>query len=1069
MHAILPLKDLADAKSRLADLLQPAERRSLMQAMVEDVLEQLIEHPQITGVTLVSDDPDARQLSASFGVEFIDERTLPRRGLNPVLEAAVDIECSEGAERLLILHGDLPLISSQDLDEVIHRQLTSDVIVIGCDEAGVGTNLLAFSRQCRPQFRFGAGSCVAHGEAASELSVGYQLLRRPGIGLDVDEPDDLRQLLARLPAGKPQSRTAALLLNTKLGRRLSRELSEEANSVNILLPSLRAHLLSGELPEREVALALAQVEDVAALGDVAAELRDRGHGNIVTYSRKVFIPLTHLCRDVCHYCTFARTPKKITQAYMPVDEVLELCHQGAKAGCQEALFTLGEKPELRYSTARNALAEMGFDTTLDYVREVASRVLAETGLLPHINAGCMTREEIVGLREVSASMGIMLESASERLGEKGMPHYGSPDKDPALRLATMELAGEEQVPFTSGILIGIGETRLERVESLLALRDVHQRHGHLQEIIVQNFRAKPGTLMAQAPEPDLDELLWTIAVARIVFGPEMNIQAPPNLSPGVLPQIVAAGINDWGGVSPLTPDYVNPEAPWPHLQRLASETATAGKFLEQRLTIYPAYACQPDRWLAPSLRGSVLKLMDAEGYGRRDSWVPGEGAPVPEIERKLMAKQVDSATISPAMRAIVSRCEAGADLSEAEITRLFEARGDEFSYLVATADRLRAATKGDRVSYVVNRNINYTNVCYFKCQFCAFSKGKQSENLRGRPYDISAEEIARRSREAWARGASEVCMQGGIHPDYTGQTYLDILHTVRTATPNMHIHAFSPLEVLQGAETLGIGLKDYLQRLKLAGLSTLPGTAAEILHDEVRARLCADKLNSSEWLEVMEQAHQVGFRTTATVMYGHIEEPRHWARHLSEIRKLQQRTGGFTEFVPLPFVHMEAPMFLRGKSRRGPSFREAVLMHAVARLVFFGLIDNIQASWVKMGKQGVVACLEAGANDLGGTLMNESITRAAGTEHGQEWSPSEMETVIRSAGRNPWMRTTRYQEADPLQRQKAFEAPQLIATVNEGAGKRQRNKRLKLHAIDALQSTPYNIPAQQVVLMAACN
>ncbi|MEH6518395.1 MAG: 5-amino-6-(D-ribitylamino)uracil--L-tyrosine 4-hydroxyphenyl transferase CofH [Halioglobus sp.] len=1079
MHAILPLKDLADAKSRLAGLLQPAERRSLMQAMVEDVLQQLVEHPQITGVTLVSDDAGAGQLSASFGAEFIDERTLPCRGLNPVLEAAADIQFDKGAERLLILHGDLPLLSSQDLDEVIHRQVTSDELVIGCDEAGQGTNLLAFGLHGRPKFRFGSGSCAAHSEAASEVPVSYQLLRRPGIGLDVDEPDDLRQLLAQLPASKPHSRTAALLLNTELGRRLSRALSGdgsplekkigEVNSVSNFPTALRTRLLTGEPPSREVALSLAQVSDVAALADVATELRDRGHGNIVTYSRKVFIPLTHLCRDVCHYCTFARTPKKIEQAYMPVDEVLELCHQGAKAGCQEALFTLGEKPELRYSTARNALAEMGFDTTLDYVREVASRVLAETGLLPHINAGCMTREEIVGLREVSASMGIMLESASERLTEKGMPHYGSPDKDPALRLATMELAGEEQVPFTSGILIGIGETRLERVESLLALRDVHQRHGHLQEIIVQNFRAKPGTLMAQAPEPDLNELLWTIAVARIVFGPEMNIQAPPNLSPGVLPQIVAAGINDWGGVSPLTPDYVNPEAPWPHLQRLASETATAGKFLEQRLTIYPAYACKSDRWLAPTLQGPVLKLMDAAGYGRRDSWVPGEDAPVPAIERELLSKQVNAAAISPALQEIVSRCEAGADLSEAEITRLFEARGDEFSYVVAAADRLRATAKGDSVSYVVNRNINYTNVCYFKCQFCAFSKGKQSENLRGRPYDISAEEIARRSREAWDRGATEVCMQGGIHPDYTGQTYLDILHTVRTATPNMHIHAFSPLEVMQGAETLGIGLKDYLQRLKLAGLSTLPGTAAEILHDEVRAELCADKLNSSEWLEVMEQAHQVGFRTTATVMYGHIEEPRHWARHLSEIRKLQQRTGGFTEFVPLPFVHMEAPMYLRGKSRRGPSFREAVLMHAVARLVFFGLIDNIQTSWVKMGKQGVVACLEAGANDLGGTLMNESITRAAGAEHGQEWSPPEMEAIIRSAGRSPWMRTTRYQEADPLQRQKAFNAPHLIATVNEGAGKRQRNKRLELRAIEAPDSTSYKLPTQQVVLMAACD
>ncbi|MFT4823832.1 MAG: FO synthase [Cryomorphaceae bacterium] len=836
--------------------------------------------------------------------------------------------------------------------------------------------------------------------------------------------------------------------------------------------TVKNELLDGLRLSDEQALSLADFKETAQLAQIAGELRDRKFGNIVTYSRKVFIPLTHLCRDVCHYCTFAQTPKKIEQPYMPVEQVLELCRQGAEMGCQEALFTLGEKPELRYSAARKALAELGFDTTLEYVQEVASRVLSETGLLPHINAGCMTAQEIASLRGVSASMGIMLESSSERLCGKGMPHYGSPDKGPAVRLETLELAGRACVPFTSGILIGIGETRAERIQSLLELRAVHERHGHLQEVIVQNFRAKPNTLMSSAPEPDLNELLWTIAVSRLIFGPQMSIQAPPNLSPGVLPQIVAAGINDWGGVSPLTPDFVNPEAPWPHLDTLASETAAAGKFLEQRLTIYPEFAQDSKRWLDPALRGPVMKQMDASGYARRDLWSPGEEQAVPELEAMLLANPPASESVSEELRAIVALCENGADLSEEDITRLFTSRGPEFSFIADRANSLRAKVNGDDVSYVVNRNINYTNVCYFKCQFCAFSKGKMSENLRGRPYDISAEEIARRCTEAWDRGATEVCMQGGIHPDYTGQTYVDILHTVKHATPDMHVHAFSPLEVWQGAQTLGLEVRPYLQRLKDAGLGTLPGTAAEILHDDVRADLCPDKLNTAQWLEVMETAHELGLRTTATIMYGHIEQPQHWARHLLHIRQLQQRTGGFTEFVPLPFVHMEAPMYLKGNSRKGPSFREAILMHAVARLVFHGLIDNIQASWVKMGSEGVKACLNAGVNDLGGTLMNESITRAAGSSHGQEWSPHIMRSQIRGAGRQPRVRTTLY-KAVPSERTDAADvAPQLIHVENAGAAKRQRSKRLNLQiedSTDHVHFLHFVSPIDQAVLMAACN
>lgn len=808
-------------------------------------------------------------------------------------------------------------------------------------------------------------------------------------------------------------------------------------------PRMSSPLLSGNYLSDSEASALAELRDTAALAAAASLLRDRGHGRLVTYSRKVFIPLTHLCRDVCHYCTFAKTPRHIGQAYMTVDAVLDLCRQGAASGCQEALFTLGEKPELRYSAARNALDEMGMSTTLEYVHKVAAAVLAETGLLPHINAGCMTAEEIALLRPVSASMGIMLESASSRLCEKGMPHYGSPDKDPARRLETIALAGQASVPFTSGILIGIGETRRERIDALLALRRLHEQYGHIQEIIVQNFRAKPGTRMAQAPEPDLDDLLWTIAVARLLFGSEMNIQAPPNLSPGVLPQLIAAGINDWGGVSPLTPDHVNPEAPWPHLDLLARETAAAGKFLEQRLTVYPAYALNGKRWLDAGVRPAVLKLMDSGGLARRDAWTPGESVEVPVMESRLLNAPLKNEDVSPEVLEIVARCSAGERVDEVSVTRLFESRGNDFVFIVRQADALRRAVCGDTVSYVVNRNINYTNVCYFKCQFCAFSKGRHSENLRGKPYDISAEELARRCIEAWERGATEVCLQGGIHPDYTGQTYLDIVHTVRTATPEMHIHGFSPLEVWQGAKTLNISLDEFLQQLKLAGLNTLPGTAAEILHDEVRAELCPDKLRTEEWLAVMEAAHRVGFRTTATIMYGHIETPAHWASHLLRLRDLQARTGGFTEFVPLPYVPMEAPMYLKGRSRRGPTFREAVLMHAIARLVFHGLIDNIQASWVKMGRAGVAVCLNAGCNDLGGSLMNESITRAAGAGFGQEWPPEEIEDAIRNLGRRPRMRTTLYGDATQERRAQALQTSLLQDIENLPAGKLQRSKRLR--------------------------
>ena len=785
------------------------------------------------------------------------------------------------------------------------------------------------------------------------------------------------------------------------------------------------------------ALALAEFADTRALADVASVLRDQGFRNTVTYSRKVFIPLTHLCRDVCHYCTFAQVPRKVMAPYMSIDEVLEVARHGAAMGCKEALFTLGEKPELRYKAARDALAEMGYESTTDYLFAAAKAVFEETGMLPHLNPGNLEPEELARLKTVSPSMGIMLESASERLCEKGMPHYGSPDKVPAVRLQTLANAGIAQVPFTTGILIGIGETRLERIESLLAIRAIHEQYGHVQEIIVQNFRAKPETKMVNAPEPDLNELLWTIAIARLIFGPTMSVQAPPNLSPGVLPQIVHAGINDWGGVSPVTPDFVNPEAPWPHLDELARETASAGKFLTERLTMYPDYAVDLDRWAHPDLHVRMLEMIDAEGFPRIDEWCPGDVdiAPPSEVMNAIVnAPRHVSADIA----ALLDKASAGEALDEAEIIRLFQSRGDDFTAVVQRADALRAQTNGNSVSFVVNRNINYTNICYFKCQFCAFSKGKLSENLRGRPYDLSDEEIARRTTEAWERGATEVCMQGGIHPEYTGETYINIVRTVKSAQPNMHVHAFSPLEVWQGAATLKMDIGEYLQQLKDVGLNTLPGTAAEILDDEVRDIICADKINTQQWLDVMEAAHSVGYKTTATIMYGHVEKLEHWARHIMRVRELQERTGGFTEFVPLPFVHMEAPMYLKGKARKGPTFREAILMHSVARLALHGQIDNIQTSWVKMGHEGVKACMNAGCNDLGGTLMNESISRAAGTQHGQETNPRQMGNLIRRLNRDPQQRSTSYGKVSDERIKAGLAQGELLEIINTPAEKYER-------------------------------
>ncbi len=752
----------------------------------------------------------------------------------------------------------------------------------------------------------------------------------------------------------------------------------------------------------------------AALSELRADaraIRAAASGTRVTYSPKVFIPLTMLCRDRCGYCTFAKPPARLGSPYLSPEDVLAVARAGVAAGCHEALFTLGEAPEDRYPVAAAWLGEHGYGSTVEYLAAMCALVRDETGLLPHANAGALASAELARLREVSASQGMMLESLDPDLA----CHRGAPDKTPQRRLATLHAAGELAIPFTTGVLVGIGESRAERVRTLEAIAEAHRRYGHVQEVIVQNFLPKPGTAMHGHPPCPPEELWWTIAVARLVLPPDVHVQAPPNLSDDLRP-LLDSGLDDWGGVSPVTADHVNPERAWPALDVLRGATEAAGLTLAPRLTVYPEFALDPERWLDPAMRFPVLDRMDADGLGREDPWCSGGthapptlvGVPAPARSRPDHTGAAPSRRPGGPVAEVLAGVGLGQQVDEDEIVTLFSAHGPELRAVAEVADQLRADAVGDVVTWVANRNINYTNVCTFKCRFCAFSKGPLSLNLRGAPYLLELSDITERVAEAEAAGATEVCLQGGIHPKFDGDYYLEVIRAVRAASERIHIHGFTALEVTEGARRLGEPLSRYLLRLKEAGLATLPGTAAEILDDEVRAVLCPDKIDTEQWLEAHRAAHGIGLRSNVTIMFGSIEHPRSWARHLVRTRALQRETGGFTEFVPLPFVHMAAPIYLQHKARRGPTFRETLLMHAVGRIAYRDSIPNIQVSWVKMGAAGAIQALRAGVNDLGGTLMDENISRAAGASHGQLMDEDGFRALVEPLGRTLEQRTTLY-------------------------------------------------------------
>jgi FO synthase len=810
------------------------------------------------------------------------------------------------------------------------------------------------------------------------------------------------------------------------------------------------------LDQTEAAVLLqARGDDLTALLGHAARVRDSGlaaagRPGVITYSRKVFIPLTRLCRDRCAYCTFVTVPGRVESPYLSPDEVLAIAAEGARLGCKEALFTLGDRPEARWQQARDWLDAHGYDDTLSYVRAMAIRVLEETGLLPHLNPGVLSWQDFQRLKPVAPSMGMMLETTARRLyTERGGPHFGSPDKDPAVRLRVLQDAGRSSVPFTTGILIGIGETLAERADSIFAIRQVAREYAGIQEVIVQNFRAKPDTRMRAAPDAELADLAATIAVTRLLLGPAARIQAPPNLIGDEYQLILSAGIDDWGGVSPLTPDHVNPERPWPQIDELTRQTAAGGFELTERLTIYPPYIREP--WLDPRVAAHVAALADpqtglaaagamprglpwqepdggwGESSGRTDlhtgiditgrsadrradfAEVYGDwnevGARIdPAARRDAAGRAAPGRARADVLAALRSAERDPAGLTDAEALALLDADGPELEALAALADGLRRDAAGDEISYVVTRNINFTNVCYTGCRFCAFAQRRTDADA----YTLSVGQVGDRAAEAWQAGATEVCMQGGIHPDLPGTAYFDIAAEVKRRCPDIHVHAFSPMEVMNGASRTGLPVREWLVRAREAGVDSLPGTAAEILDDDVRWVLTKGKLPAAAWIDVISTAHELGIRTSATMMYGHVDTPAQWVGHLRVIRGIQERTGGFTEFVLLPFVHASSPIYLAGMARPGPTRRENRAVHALSRIMLHGAIGNIQCSWVKLAEQGCLDVLRGGVNDLGGTLMEETISRMAGSANGSYKTISQLAALVAPTGRPLRQRTTLY-------------------------------------------------------------
>ncbi|WP_369194560.1 bifunctional FO biosynthesis protein CofGH [Streptomyces djakartensis] len=822
----------------------------------------------------------------------------------------------------------------------------------------------------------------------------------------------------------------------------------------------------------------ARGEHLRDLSATAARVRDAGleaagRPGVITYSKSVFIPLTRLCRDKCHYCTFVTVPGKLRRAghgmFMSPDEVLDIARKGAALGCKEALITLGDKPEDRWPEAREWLDAHGYDDTLAYVRAVSIRILEETGLLPHLNPGVMSWSDFQRLKPVAPSMGMMLETTATRLwSEPGGPHHGSPDKEPAVRLRVLQDAGRSSVPFTSGLLIGIGETYEERAESLFALRKVSRAYHGVQELIIQNFRAKPDTAMRGMPDAELDELVATVAVARLLMGPGGNLQAPPNLVDGEYERLIAAGIDDWGGVSPLTIDHVNPERPWPQIEQLAEKSRAAGYELRERLCVYPEFVKRGEPWLDPRVRPHVAALADPEtGLARPDA-LP-RGLPWQEPEEVFTASgrtdlhsSIDTEGRSsdrrddfdevygdwgalreaavPGMaperidtdvrQALRTAADDPTKLTDDEALALLHADGPALDALARVADDVRKSAVGDDVTYIVTRNINFTNVCYTGCRFCAFAQRRTDADA----YTLSLDQVADRAQQAWDVGAVEVCMQGGIHPDLPGTAYFDIARAVKERVPGMHVHAFSPMEVVNGATRTGLSVREWLSAAKEAGLDTIPGTAAEILDDEVRWILTKGKLPAADWIDVVTTAHELGIRSSSTMMYGHVDQPRHWLGHLRTLAGIQQRTGGFTEFVTLPFVHTNAPVYLAGIARPGPTMRDNRAVTAMARLLLHPHIPNIQTSWVKLGTEGAAEMLRSGANDLGGTLMEETISRMAGSSYGSYKSVKDLIAVADAAGRPARPRTTLYGEV-PEERQRAAAAsdghlPELLPVLD---------------------------------------